>query len=178
VFNTPDFGPLIGTPFWELPIDIWRDVVDLGSRSAYVASVYAAPLLIAARRGLIANVSGRGAERHRYNVAYGVGKAALDKMTRDMAVELRDHDVAVVSLWPNVTRTESLDAAAAAAAERVAAFGDLDLLETPRYSGRSVVALASDPDVMKRTGQRFWVAELGTDYGFTDENGRTHSLPE
>ena len=82
--------------------------------------------------------------------------------------------MSVVSLWPNVTRTEHMDARGETA---VAAFGDLDLLETPRYSGRAVVALAADPDVMKRTGGRYWVAELASDYGFTDENGRTHPLP-
>jgi len=100
-------------------------------------------------------------------------------MTSDMAEDLRDHAVAVVSLWPNVTRTENLDAGAAAEPDRVTAlYGDMSLLETPRYSGRAVVALAGDPDVMARTGRRFWVAELGADYGFVDENGRDHAIPE
>ena len=118
-------------------------------------------------------MSGRGAERYRYNVAYGVGKAALDKMTRDMAEELRPYDIAVVSLWPNVTKTEHI-ALSPTSAEQ---FGDLDLLETPRYTGRAVVALATDEHRMARTGGRFWVAELAADYGFTDENGRDHPLP-
>jgi NAD(P)-dependent dehydrogenase (short-subunit alcohol dehydrogenase family) len=174
VFNSPDFGSSIGSHMWELPLDIWHDVVDLGTKTAYITSALAAPLLLEAGKGLLANISGRGAERYRYNVAYGVGKAALDKMTRDMAEEFRDHDVAVVSLWPNVTRTEHMDARGDTAKS---AFGDLDLLETPRYSGRAVVALATDPDVMKRTGHRYWVAELAADYGFTDENGRDHELP-
>src|SRR4051794_17567273 len=174
VFNSPDFGSTIGTRFWELPTSFWDDVVDVGTKTAYITSTHAAPLLLAAGSGLIANVSGRGAERYRYNVAYGVGKAALDKMTRDMAEELREYDVAVVSLWPNVTRTEHMDARGESA---TSAFGDLDLLETPRYSGRAVVALVTDPDVMKRTAGRFWVAELANDYNFTDENGRTHELP-
>ena len=139
----------------------------------------AIPLLLAAGSGLIVNVSARGASRYRYNVAYGAGKAALDKMTADMAQDLSDHDVAVVSIWPNVTRTENLEAGAAASPGQVhALYGDLDLLETPRYSGRAVVALASDPKVMERTGKKFWVAELGGDYGFTDVSGRVHPIPE
>src|SRR4029078_3070458 len=106
-------------------------------------------------------------------------KAALDKMTADMAEDLRDHAVAVVALWPNVTRTENLDAGAPAAPDQVKAlYGDMELLETPRYSGRAVVALAGDRDVMARTRQRFWVAELGAEYGFVDENGRDHAIPE
>jgi NAD(P)-dependent dehydrogenase (short-subunit alcohol dehydrogenase family) len=177
-FNSHQFGASIGRRFWELPVDIWQEVVDVGTRTAYSAAVHAAPLLIETGGGLIANVSGRGAERYRYNVAYGVGKAGLDKMTRDMAEDLREHSVAVVSLWPNVTRTETAEARRAAGAPGAAAFGDLDLLETPRYTGRAVVALASDPQVMARTGGRYWVAELAAAYGFTDEHGREHPLPE
>jgi dehydrogenase/reductase SDR family protein 1 len=179
VFDAARFGASIGRRFWELPLDIWHEVIDAGTRSAYVASWYAAPLLLNAGSGLIVNVSARGAARYRYNVAYGAGKAALDKMTADMAEDLRDHAVAVVSLWPNVTRTENLEAGAAAQPDRVRdLYGDMNLLETPRYAGRAVVALAADPGVMARTGQRFWVAELGAQYGFVDENGRAHAIPE
>lgn len=178
VFNAHQFSDSIGRRFWELPVDTWGEVVDVGSRSAYVAAVHAAPMLVRSERGLIVNVSGRAAERYLYNVPYGVGKAALDKMTRDMAEELRDDAVAVVSIWPNVTRTENVDASAAAGSAVAAAFGDLDLLETPRYSGRAVVALAADDGVMDRSGGRFWVAELGAEYGLTDEHGRSHPIPD
>jgi dehydrogenase/reductase SDR family protein 1 len=174
VFDAHSFGPTIGVPFWQLPTSAWEQVVDVGTKSAYLAAVGAAPLL-ARTSGLLVNISGRGAERYRYNVVYGVGKAALDRMTRDMADELRPYQVAVVSLWPNTTRTENIESNP----ERSRAnFGDLDLLETPRYIGRAVVSLAGDPSVMERSGSRFWVAELGSHYGFTDENGRDHPRPE
>jgi dehydrogenase/reductase SDR family member 1 len=178
VFNAHEFAASIGQRFWELPVDTWRQVVDVGTRSAYVAAVHAAPMLLASERGLIVNVSGRAAERFLYNVPYGVGKAALDKMTRDMAEDLRADGVAVISIWPNVTRTENIDASSASGSALSETFGDLDLLETPRYSGRAVVALATDDGVMNRTGGRFWVAELGADYGLTDEHGRPHPIPD
>jgi dehydrogenase/reductase SDR family member 1 len=174
VFDAYHFRRTIGVPFWELPLSAWQQVVDAGTKSAYLASAAAAPLLTQAH-GLLVNISGRGAERYRYNVVYGVGKAAMDRMTRDMAEELRAYGVAVVSLWPNITRTENLDKNPV---ESRASFGDLELLETPRYIGRAVVALAADGSVGERTGRRFWVAELGQHYGFTDENGREHPLPE
>jgi len=173
-FNSYAFGPSIGVRFWDLPLAAWREVVDVGTKSAYLTTAAAAPLLMEGG-GLVANVSGRGAERYRYNVPYGVGKAALDRMTRDMAADLQDHAVAVVSLWPNVTRTETIDLDPQRAE---ASYGDLDRLETPRYVGRGVVALAADPSVMQRTGKRYWVAELGREYGFVDEHGRDHPLPE
>jgi len=178
-FDTPGFRSTIDVPFWQLPVSIWRDVVDLGTRSAYAACVHATPLILDAGSGLIVNVSARGAERYRYNVAYGIGKAALDRMTRDMAHELRDLGVAVVSVWPNTTRTEHIDAMHARGDEWAKAnVGDVDSMETPRYLGRCIVALAADADVMKRSGNRYWTAELAADYGVTDEYGRRHAIPE
>jgi dehydrogenase/reductase SDR family member 1 len=168
VFDASQFRDSIGVPFWQLPPSIWQEIVDVGTRSAYICGVHAAPLMLE-RGGLVVHVSGRGASRYRYNVAYGVGKAGLDKLTADMAFELRDHRVAVVSLWPNVTRTETNASSGAF---------DGQVLETPRYCGRSVVALAADPDRLARSGQHFWVAELAQAYGFTDEEGRTHEIPE
>jgi dehydrogenase/reductase SDR family protein 1 len=63
VFSSPSFGASIGKAFWELPLSFWREVVDLGTGSAYMASVAAAPLLLASDGGLIVNVSARGADR-------------------------------------------------------------------------------------------------------------------
>ena len=177
-FDTPGFRSSINVPFWELPLSIWSDVVDLGTRSAYVASSAAVPLLLDSGGGLIVNVSGRGAESYRYNVAYGVGKAALDRMTRDMADELLPHRVTVVSIWPGTTRTEHIDAMLAGGDDWARAnVGDVESMETPRYLGRGVVALASDEGRLSRTGRRFWAAELAEEYGITDELGRKHPIP-
>lgn len=177
-FDTPGFRSTIDVPFWELPVAIWDKVVDLGTRSVYSACVAALPLLLEESGGLIVNISGRGAETYRYNVAYGVGKAALDRMTRDMAHELHDRNVAVVSVWPGTTRTEHIDSMLAgrdAWAENN--LGDVDSMETPRYLGRCLVALACDDEVMTRSGSRFWTAKLARDYRVTDEFGRSHPIP-
>jgi dehydrogenase/reductase SDR family member 1 len=177
-FNSTGFGPTFGRASWDLPPSVWDDLVRVGARSAYVSAVHAAPSLIATGGGLVVHVSGRGAARYRYSVVYGVDKAAMDKLTADLAHELAPHGVAVVSLWPSVTRTERNKATSG-----VDEYGwpdpskPVESLETPRYSGRAVVALASDPDVLARTGQRFWTAELAAAYGFTDEHGRTHPVP-
>jgi NAD(P)-dependent dehydrogenase (short-subunit alcohol dehydrogenase family) len=165
VFSAPKFSASIGKRFWEMPTDVWRQVVDLGAKSAYVASCHATPMLIetARREGrptLLVNVTGRGAVRYRYNVIYGVGKSATERQTRDMALDLKDENVAVVSIWPNGHAV------------------DPSKPETPRYNGRGVVALAADPQVMSRSGAHFWTAELGRDYGFTDEHGHTHPIAD
>jgi NAD(P)-dependent dehydrogenase (short-subunit alcohol dehydrogenase family) len=165
VFSASQLGPWIGKRFWETTPDLWRNVVTVPASSAYLVSVATAPLLMeTARRDhrttLIVNVTGRGAVRYRYNVAYGVGKTATERLTRDCALDLEEHDVAVVSIWPNGHAI------------------DPEKPETPRYSGRAVVALAGDPGVMARSGQHFWSATLGAEYGFTDEHGHRHSPPE
>jgi dehydrogenase/reductase SDR family protein 1 len=162
-FAIPD-GKLTA-PFWELPLSHWDTLHRVGLRSHYVASWFAAPKMIASRRGLIVNVSSFGAKIYAVNVAYGVGKAGVDRMSRDMGRELRPYDVAVVSLWPGIVKTERLELEA----DRVAF--DTSKGESPQFSGRAVAALASDPKRMAKTGQALVVAELALEYGFTDVDG-------
>ena len=62
------------------------------------------------KNGLIVNVSSAGGLKYLFNVPYGVGKAALDRMTQDTAVELKHHNVAVIGLWPGPVKTETINA--------------------------------------------------------------------
>jgi dehydrogenase/reductase SDR family member 1 len=163
-----------GRPFWECPLSNWDDMIDVGTRSAYAASWHAAHAMTRQRSGLVVNVSSSGAAGYRWHVAYGVGKAALDRITADTAHELREYAVAVVSLWPGLVRTERT---LALAAGRGAPGLDLEAAESQRFTGRAVVALASDPDVLRRTGHAFASRELALDYGFRDEDGRLPGGP-
>jgi dehydrogenase/reductase SDR family protein 1 len=95
-------------PFWEVPLEFWDAFHRVGVRSHYVASVYAVPLMIRSESGLIVKISSSGAARYADNVAYGVGKAGVDKLAADMAEELRPYGVASVALWPGFTRTEDV----------------------------------------------------------------------
>ena len=170
---TAEMGSMVGKKFWELPIEIWDDVIGVGLRSHYVASWHAVPLMIAQGQGLIVNVSSHGSREYLMGVSYGVGKAGVEKLTTDMAKELREHDVAVMSIWPGLCKSENrLVHAETHPDGRVTLFGlDLTYAETPHFPGRAVVALASDAEPMKRTGQAFWVADLAREYGFTDIDG-------
>jgi NAD(P)-dependent dehydrogenase (short-subunit alcohol dehydrogenase family) len=156
-----------GLPFWRCPISNWDDMIDVGTRSAYVASVFAARIMTEQRSGLVVNISSSGAAEHAWHVAYGVGKAALDRLTADAAHELREWGVAVVSLWPGLVRTERV-LALRHALPRL----DFEAAESPRFSGRAVVALAADRDVLRRSGRAFAVHDLALEYGFRDVDGR------
>ena len=163
VFSFTGAGAPKGIPFWELPITLWDQFQHAGVRTHYVASVFAAPLMIAQRRGLIVNISSHGGARYLFDVAYGVAMAAIDRLAADMAQELRPYDVAAVSLWPWLVETE-----------RVRAYPEYfapQARPSAQFVGRAVVALAADYKVMDKTGQVLLVPELAEAYGFTDIDG-------
>ncbi|CAH3192043.1 unnamed protein product, partial [Porites evermanni] len=97
-----------GEPFYEQPLHTWDDMNDVGLRSHYIAAWHAAKMMVPAKQGLIVNVSSPGGLRYVLNVPYGVGKAACDRMAADMAVELREQNVACISLWPGAVFTEQI----------------------------------------------------------------------
>ena len=170
---TAEMSSMIGRPFWELPIELWDDLIGVGLRSHYVASWHAARMMTARKAGLMVNVSSHGSREYLMGVSYGVGKAGVEKLTTDTAHELEPHGVAVVSIWPGLVKSENrLVNAETHPDGRVTLFGlDLSFAETPHFPGRAVVALASDPDPMARTGKTFWVKDLALEYGFTDIDG-------
>ena len=151
-------------PFWQQPLWRWDAMFGAGVRAHYQASQLAAPGMVARRRGLIVNISHWAAQKHLGNVAYGVSKAATDKMTAHMAAELQPHGVAVVSLYPGMVRTEKVMASAA--------WLDLSNSESPEFIGRAIAGLAADPDVLRHTGKALVAAALALDYGFTDVDGK------
>lgn len=134
-------------------------LVTAGVRAAFVASQHAARRMVLARRGLIVHISFWAAQKYGGNAIYGLAKAATDKMTSDMAHELRPHGVAVVSLYPGLVRTEAVLAAGVF---------DLTNSESPEFIGRAIAALASDSEVLRRSGSVVVAAALATEYGCTD----------
>lgn len=152
-----------GKPFWDQPLWRWDAMFAAGVRAHYRASQIAARTMVERRRGLIVNISHWAARKRIGNVAYGVAKAATDKMTADMAEELRPHGVTAVALYPGLVRTEKVMEAAQ--------WLDLSNSESPEFTGRAVVALVSDPEVLRHTGMVHVVADLARAYGFTDIDG-------
>jgi NAD(P)-dependent dehydrogenase (short-subunit alcohol dehydrogenase family) len=150
--------------FWTVPLSRWDAMFRAGVRAHYVAGVFAAPMMIAQRTGLIVNISSFSAFRNTDGVAYGVAKAADTRMAACMAHELREHHVAVVVLIPGLVRTEAV--------LKAAEHFDLSNSESPEFIGRAVAALACDPDIMEKTGQWLVAAELAKEYGFADVDGR------
>jgi NAD(P)-dependent dehydrogenase (short-subunit alcohol dehydrogenase family) len=157
-------------PFWEQPTHRWTAMIDSGVRAAFVAASHAARVMVQRKRGLIVNISHWAAQKHIGNAIYGISKAATDKMTADMAHELRSRGVAVVSLYPGLVRTELVMAAAAGG------WFDLANSESPEFIGRIIASLARDPGLMERSGKVCVAAALAQEYGVSDVDGR-HPTP-
>lgn len=154
--------------FWEKPLAL-GDVLDVGLRSSYVASWYAAPLLVAGGRGLIAFTSSPGSVCYMHGPAYGAQKAGVDKMAADMAVDFRGTGVATVSIWMGILLTERLRDAFVGnpgALAKTAAHA-----ETPEFTGYLIDAVYADPELAELSGWTFIGAELAERYGITDEGG-------
>ena len=171
-----DMAEGVDRRFWEIEPGDWDRMNGAGLRGHYVASVYAARMMTRQHGGLILNVSSFGAVTYLFNVAYGVGKAALDRLTADTAIELKSEGVAVLSLWPGLVRTElteQLMSEATPGYRRVfEAYG-----ESTMVTGRAAAVLAARPDNLRRTGRVLIAAEVLRSAGLRDEQGRKPRSP-
>jgi NAD(P)-dependent dehydrogenase (short-subunit alcohol dehydrogenase family) len=156
-------------PFWEKPLELTQ-LWDVGMRSHYVATWYAAPLLLASGQGLVVNTSSFGGRIYMHGPAYGAGKAAVDKMSHDMALDFRPYHVAVVSIWMGLLMTERTARVFESEPEKYAELAATT--ESPEFTGWIIDSLARDPDLMARSGKIWIGAELGQEYGLTDLNGQ------
>lgn len=151
-------------PFWEQPFWRWNAMFDAGVRAAYTSSAFAARSMTKKKSGLIVNISFWSAQVYMSNTQYGVSKAAVDKMSEYMAHELKKFNVAVVSLYPGLVRTESV--------LKNAKHFDMSNSESPQFIGRVVAALATDPNIMKKSGKVLVAAQEALEYGIQDIDGR------
>lgn len=156
--------PHFGKPFWERPISAYDEHMDVGVRSSYVMSKLIIPLMIKQRNGLIVQISSAGGYVYFCDVGYGVSHAAMDRLTLDMATELRDHNVKAVTLHPGPGQTE------------ITSFPDG---ESPQYVGRAVMALAEQADesfFTKANGKTVLTADLATEFGFKEDYDADNKL--
>jgi NAD(P)-dependent dehydrogenase (short-subunit alcohol dehydrogenase family) len=172
-----------GKPFWESDINLWDACNQVGLRSHYIASHFAAKMMTQRKQGLIVTISSWGGLAPIFGVAYGTGKSACDRLAADMAVELKPFNVASISLWSGIVGTEQFHQLADENLEGnernlgVAAIADKFNWETPLFVGRVIAALYNDQDLMRRTGKVQIAAELAANYGIVDEyNHRPVSL--
>ena len=177
----------MGIKFWDTPVSVWDTVNNVGLRNHYICSVYAARMMVPRKQGLIVNISSGGGLRYLFNVAYGIGKEACDRMAADCGHELYDSNVAFVSLWPGPVGTEEALVSVRAMKEDPStvpkggfppSMRDADKIanlfengETPEFAGQCIARLAIDPHIMKKSGKILLTHDLGKEYGLHDKVG-------
>ena len=155
--------------FWEKSLKL-ADIINVGIRSSYVASWYAAPIMVRQRRGLILFTSASGAVHYVFGPGYGAHKAGLDKMAADMGVDFEDTGVTAVSIWMGALLTDRLKMLIEAEPVK---YGHLkESVETPEFTGHIIWALMNDPNLAAMNGQTVIGAEMALRYALKDEGGR------
>lgn len=162
---------IVPKPFWEKPLSN-LEMMQVGVRSNFVAAWHAAQIMVPQNSGLIVAISGYTGVTFTYGTVFGTCKSAVDRMARDMAIELQPHNIASMSLWQGLTFSEL-------ARHNLEANPEMQKVVTTNPSigssvehpGRVIAALAADPNIMARSGGTFITAEVAQDYGITDVDG-------
>jgi NAD(P)-dependent dehydrogenase (short-subunit alcohol dehydrogenase family) len=164
--------PLPRVPFWEQSLHQWDGMFNAGVRAHLTASRLAVPLMLPHGRGLVVSTTARlDTLPYLKNIFYELSKNAVARMVWAMAEELRDHQIASVAVAPGFMRTERITEAFRRAGAESALDGPHGPKETPVYLARAIVALASDSNVLEKSGQLLEVGTIAREYGFTDVNG-------
>ncbi|BAZ39567.1 short-chain dehydrogenase/reductase SDR [Calothrix sp. NIES-4101] len=166
-----------GKPFWDFEPNLWDACNQVGLRSHYVASIFAARMMTKHNSGLICTISSWGGMSYIFGAAYGAGKAGCDRLAADMAVELKKYNVASISVWPGIVGTEHISLMVSeieqtnANNKQTSLMSDRYNWETPLLTGRVIAKLASEANIILRTGKVQIVAELAQQYGLVDQDG-------
>ncbi|NKB72249.1 MAG: SDR family NAD(P)-dependent oxidoreductase [Candidatus Latescibacteria bacterium] len=153
------------TPFWKTKPALWDAMFHVGVRSHYIASVFAADMMVDQGAGLIVNISA-GLKELSYNqdVPYSLSKAATNQMALFMGKELAPRGVSILSLLPNMVGTEML-----VARKNWPSILNSNRGESPQFIGYCIAALAEDPEISKKNGMVFYTKELAEEYGIDDK---------
>ncbi len=158
-------------PFFEKPLsnlEMW----DVGIWSNFVAAWHGAKIMAPQKSGLMVSISGYTGVTYTYGVIFGTSKAAVDRMTRDMAIELEPYNIAAISLWQGLTLTEKAKDNLEKMAAKMTSSITGQTGSSVEHPGRVIAAMAADPEIMKRSGATYITAELADEYGVTDIDGR------
>ncbi len=165
-----------GKTFWQHSLSNGLTMLERAVHSHIITSHFGAPLLIETGGGLIVEITDGDNYGYRGNLFYDLVKTSVIRLAFGMARELRKTGVAAIAVTPGYLRSEAMLDHYGVTEEnwRDGAEKDPNFLasETPFYVGRAVVALATDPEVKKKTGRVFSSWGLAREYGFKDVDGR------
>ena len=162
-------------PFWEKDLDAAK-ILDVGLRSAYVASWHAARMMVKQGSGVIAFGSSFGGSCYMHGPAYGAQKAGVDKFAHDMEHDLRGTGVIAVSIWMGPLVTERSLIAQKTNPEQYEGF--IEAAENPEFTAHIIDAIAAAPNRDELSGQTLIGAEIAKELGVTDRGKEKPSYRE
>ena len=164
---------------WEHNLENGLRLLRLAVDTHLITAHYALPLMITKPGGLLVEVTDGtaeyNAEHYRLSVFYDLAKVAANRMAWAHAKDLAPYGASAVSITPGWMRSEMMLDNYGVSEENwrdaTARSPHFAISESPRFVGRAVVALASDPDRARWTGESLSSGGLAKVYGFTDIDG-------
>jgi len=159
-----DIGTML---FLQANLEAGLQNIVQGGHSHIIATYFAARRMAEAGHGLIISISDQ-----EWDTFYAMEKALINRIAISVADELRPNGVTVLSLHPGAFFRCSKIMTEEALRTAVEQDPAVAKCHTPRLIGRAVVALASDPNVLQKTGTLTKMQDLVYEYGLTDIDGR------
>jgi NAD(P)-dependent dehydrogenase (short-subunit alcohol dehydrogenase family) len=164
---------------WEHSLEKGLHILRLAIDTHIITSHYALPLLIRRPGGLVVEMTDGtvdyNADNYRVSFFYDLAKTSVIRMAFAQAKELAPVGGTAVALTPGWLRSEiMLDNYGVTEAnwrDALAVQPHFAISETPFYTGRAVVALATDPEMSRWNGRSLSSGGLAKEYGFTDVDG-------
>jgi NAD(P)-dependent dehydrogenase (short-subunit alcohol dehydrogenase family) len=164
-----------GVPFWQHDLSHGLILQRNAVSSHIITSWYVAPLMVKRHSGLIIEVTDGITGGYRGSFFYDLAKASVNRLALAQAHELKPFNVAAVAVSPGFLRSEAMldnfGVTEATWRDAIAKDQNFSVSETPHFIGRAVVALASDPNIMTKSGSAIATWNLAKEYGFTDIDG-------
>jgi NAD(P)-dependent dehydrogenase (short-subunit alcohol dehydrogenase family) len=177
-----------GKGFWSANLENGLQMLKQAIHSHIITAHFAVPLMFGQRGAVIFEITDGDAFYYRGNLFYDLVKISVMRLAFAMSRELRKREITALALTPGFLRSEAMlqhygvtettwkDAGKKNDAKKNSAdqnddSEDFMISESPRYVGRAVVALATDPNIKKKSGRVFSTWALSREYGFRDVDG-------
>jgi len=170
--------PMMGwwSPFWDANLANAETLVRQTLLSRVITAKHGARLMIRRQRGLIVEVTENDLLTSSGDVITQILRFSHKALATVYASELRRHGVVAIAITPGFLRSERMLESFGVTEEtwREAGKADRNFLESesPLFVGRAVVALATDPALLERTGHLFSSWQVGLEYSLSDIDGR------
>ncbi|MFD0771776.1 SDR family oxidoreductase [Bacillus sp. CGMCC 1.60114] len=163
-------------PFWEHNLNNGIQMQTTAVHSHIITSHYGVPLMVKNKKGLVIEITDGVDYEYRGNMFYSLAKISTIHLAQAMARDLVPYNITSVAVSPGFLRSEAMLDIFGVTEENWQEGAKKDphfiASETPFFIGRAIAALASDPNVHKKTGKALSSWELAREYKFKDIDGR------